>query len=128
MAPPRAQGELTAEAATSRDDLLARLTAKQSELRELQGERPLILPSVDEQAVASVVADWTGVPVGRMVKNEIEAVLKLADTLSQRVIGQRHGLDTIARRIQTARCIRALRRVAGCRVGVSRSRNSATLS
>jgi type VI secretion system protein VasG len=69
----------------------------------LQGERPLILPSVDEQAVASVVADWTGVPVGRMVKNEIEAVLRLADTLSQRVIGQRHGLETIARRIQTSR-------------------------
>jgi type VI secretion system protein VasG len=92
-----------AKAAATRDDLLAQLAAKQRELRELQGERPLILPSVDEQAVASVVADWTGVPVGRMVKNEIEAVLRLADTLSQRVIGQRHGLETIARRIQTSR-------------------------
>jgi type VI secretion system protein VasG len=46
-------------------------------LAELQGETPLILPTVDYQAVASVVADWTGIPVGRMVKNEIEAVLKL---------------------------------------------------
>src|SRR6266851_4137824 len=53
-----------------------------------QDEKPLILPSVDAQAVASVVGDWTGIPVGRMVKNEIETVLKLADTLSQRVIGQ----------------------------------------
>src|SRR5690348_9158437 len=87
----------------TRDELLERLAEKQRELRALQGERPLILPSVDEQAVASVVADWTGVPVGRMVKNEIEAVLKLADTLNARVIGQRHGLDTIARRIQTSR-------------------------
>ena len=57
---------------------------------------------VDEQAVGSVVQDWTGVPVGRMVKNEIETVLKLAETLNQRVIGQRHGLEVIARRIQTS--------------------------
>ena len=75
----------------------------QAKLTALQGESPLILPSVDEQAVASVVQDWTGVPVGRMVKNEIETVLNLADTLNQRVIGQRHGLDIIARRIQTSR-------------------------
>jgi len=50
-----------------------------------------------------VVADWTGIPVGRMVKNEIQAVLTLADNLEKRVIGQRHGLDAIARRIQTSR-------------------------
>jgi type VI secretion system protein VasG len=49
------------------------------------------------------VADWTGIPVGRMVKNEAEAVLKLGDTLNERVIGQRHALDIIARRIQTTR-------------------------
>jgi type VI secretion system protein VasG len=49
------------------------------------------------------VQDWTGVPVGRMVKNEIETVLNLAETLNQRVIGQRHGLDVIAKRIQTSR-------------------------
>ena len=70
---------------------------------ELQGESPLILPTVDEQAVASVVPDWTGIPVGRMVKDEIEAVLHLADTLNQRVIGQKHALEMIARRIQTSR-------------------------
>ena len=70
---------------------------------ELQGEAPLILPSVDEQAVASVVQDWTGVPVGRMVRNEIESVLNLAESLNQRVIGQRHALETIAKRIQTSR-------------------------
>jgi type VI secretion system protein VasG len=69
----------------------------------IQGEDPLIFPSVDEQAVASVVADWTGIPVGRMVKNEIQAVLTLADNLEKRVIGQRHGLEAIAKRIQTSR-------------------------
>ena len=86
-----------------RSALLAELSGLQQKLAELQGDTPLIMPSVDDQAVASVVADWTGIPVGRMVKNEIEAVLRLADTLNERVIGQRHGLEMIARRIQTAR-------------------------
>src|SRR5207302_1355238 len=76
---------------------LAELRQEQARLHELQGDAPLILPSVDEQAVASVVEDWTGVPVGRMVKNEIEAVLNLADTLNGRVIGQQHALELIAR-------------------------------
>ncbi len=86
-----------------RESLLRELIGLQSKLTDLQGDSPLILPTVDEQAVASVVQDWTGVPVGRMVKNEVEAVLKLADTLNQRVIGQKHALDIIARRIQTSR-------------------------
>jgi len=86
-----------------RAQLLAELTDLQSKLTTLQGESPLILPSVDEQAVAAVVQDWTGVPVGRMVKNEVESLLNLADTLNQRVIGQRHALDMIARRIHTSR-------------------------
>jgi len=82
---------------------LQSLRALEAELTELQGESPLIIPCVDEQAVASVLADWTGIPVGRMVKNEIQAVLNLADHLNERVIGQRHGLEAIAKRIQTAR-------------------------
>ena len=99
-----AGGTLDAEKeAPSRATLLAELHTLQAQISAVQGESPLILPSVDEQAVASVVADWTGIPVGRMVKNEVEAVLKLADTLNQRVIGQKHGLEMIARRIQTSR-------------------------
>jgi type VI secretion system protein VasG len=86
-----------------REPLLAELAGLQEQLTALQGDAPLILPTVDEQAVAGVVQDWTGVPVGRMVKNEIEAVLRLADTLNERVIGQKHALDMIARRIQTSR-------------------------
>jgi type VI secretion system protein VasG len=92
--------ELTPE---QRAAVLSELHAAQDELRELQGETPLIMPSVDEQAVSSVVADWTGIPVGRMVKDEIETVLKLAEALNARVIGQRHGLEMIAKRIQTSR-------------------------
>jgi type VI secretion system protein VasG len=98
--PPDKSGQMTPEA---RAAALKELKELQKKLDDLQGESPLILPAVDAQAVASVVADWTGIPVGRMVKNEIAAVLKLADTLEKRVIGQRHALDTIARRIQTSR-------------------------
>ncbi|GAA0358912.1 type VI secretion system ATPase TssH [Bowmanella denitrificans] len=83
--------------------LLQDLKALQNELAQMQGESPLILPTVDEQAVAAVVQDWTGIPVGRMVKDEITTILKLADTLEQRIIGQRHALEMIARRIQTSR-------------------------
>jgi len=97
--------EMTPESAdaASRPELLTELGSLQTQLGALQGESPLILPSVDEQAVASVVQDWTGVPVGRMVKNEIESVLNLAESLNQRVIGQRHALEVIAKRIQTSR-------------------------
>ncbi|HEY2433454.1 MAG TPA: type VI secretion system ATPase TssH [Vicinamibacterales bacterium] len=102
-AAPASAGLAPALAPEQRATLLAELRDLQSQLTTLQGESPLILPSVDEQAVASVVQDWTGVPVGRMVKNEVGSLLHLAETLNQRVIGQRHALDIIARRIQTSR-------------------------
>ena len=86
-----------------RESLLAELRIEQDKLAALQGDAPLIMPSVDAQAVASVVSDWTGIPVGRMVKNELENILRLGETLGQRVIGQQHGLDMIAKRIQTSR-------------------------
>lgn len=86
-----------------RDALLVELRSLQTKLAVFQGEDPLIFPSVDTGSIAAVVADWTGIPVGRMVKNEIEQVLKLADVLERRVIGQRHALDVIARRVQTSR-------------------------
>ncbi|WP_342113461.1 type VI secretion system ATPase TssH [Pseudoduganella sp. OTU4001] len=89
--------------ASARSDVLHQLQQLQQQLAEMQGEIPLIMPTVDGQAVSTVIADWTGIPVGRMLKNEVESVLGLADTLNQRVIGQRHSLDMIARRIQTSR-------------------------
>ncbi|WEE00509.1 type VI secretion system ATPase TssH [Taylorella equigenitalis] len=85
------------------DEVRKELRDVQQKLLEKQGEYPLIFPSVDGNAVASVVADWTGIPVGRMVKNEANSILTLADTLEKRVIGQRHGLETIVKRIQTSR-------------------------
>ena len=83
--------------------LRARLVQLQTELAELQGEQPLMLASVDYQVVASVVADWTGIPVGRMARNEIETVLNLPAILGRRILGQEHALRMIARRIQTSR-------------------------
>jgi type VI secretion system protein VasG len=92
--------ELTEE---ERNQFLENLRDLQSKLSELQGETPLILPCVDEQAVASVVGDWTGIPVGRMVRNEIQAILNLSETLEKRVIGQSHALGAIAKRVKTSR-------------------------
>jgi type VI secretion system protein VasG len=86
-----------------RADTLAELQAVQAELTALQGETPLILPTVDYQAVAAVVGDWTGIPVGRMAANEIETILNLPKLLAQRVIGQDHAMEMISKRIQTSR-------------------------
>jgi type VI secretion system protein VasG len=90
-------------AAAPAADLLSRLNACQTRLAQLQGEHPLILTGVDAQAVAAVVGDWTGIPVGRMVKDEIETVLGLGETLARRIIGQDHALRMIVNRVQTAR-------------------------
>jgi type VI secretion system protein VasG len=95
-----AQPPLTTE---QRATKLARLAQVQSALSALQGETPLIFPTVDQQAVASIVADWTGIPVGRMAANEIETILNIASHLGQRVIGQDHAMEMIAKRIQTSR-------------------------
>ncbi|WP_175942324.1 type VI secretion system ATPase TssH [Burkholderia pyrrocinia] len=90
-------------AAVTRADIQAHLATAQQALADVQGDTPLVLPAVDTHAVAAVVADWTGIPLGRMVRDETQAVLKLADTLGERVVGQRHAVELIAQRIQTAR-------------------------
>ncbi len=92
-----------ATASPDRAKLLAELHEIQGKLAALQGEDPLILPTVDQQAVATVVQDWTGIPVGRMVKDEIQNVLNLATILSRRVVGQDHAMKMIAKRIETSR-------------------------
>ena len=84
--------------AARREDL-ARLTA---ELQALQQASPMVPLQVDGHVVAEIVAAWTGIPLGRMVKDEIDTVLTLSDMLAQRVIGQDHALDAIAQRVRTA--------------------------
>ena len=72
-------------------------------LRAMQGEEPLVHPVVDAQAVAEVVATWTGIPLGRMVSDEIRTVLTLKERLEERVVGQPHALGAIAQAIRTNR-------------------------
>ena len=79
------------------------LAGKQAELSALQGERPLVPLQVDGHVVAEIVASWTGIPLGKMVKDEIKTVRNLQDSLQQRVIGQDHALAAIAQRVRTAR-------------------------
>ena len=97
---PHAEQPLTAE---ERAEASATLQERLAALSGLQGESPLILPSVDRQAVAAVVQDWTGIPVGRMVADQIQTVLGLDSQLGERVVGQDHAMRMIARRIQTSR-------------------------
>ncbi|WP_374436389.1 type VI secretion system ATPase TssH [Inhella sp.] len=100
----RAQAAKGSDAAEAEADALrAELMQVQGELRGLQTDSALVLPVVDDLAVASVVQDWTGIPLGKMVGDEVKNVLRLADTLNERVIGQKHGLEMIAKRIQTSR-------------------------
>jgi len=79
------------------------LAALEDELQTLQGEEPLMRVCVDTQTVSEVISAWTGIPVGKMVKDEIASVLDLPSNLGQRVIGQLHALETIAQRIITSR-------------------------
>ena len=98
--PPEGSSPLTAE---ERAALTTELRARNAELTAMQGDTPLILPIVDAMAVGSVVGDWTGIPVGRMLKDELQTVIDLAALLAKRVIGQDHAMEMIAKRIQTAR-------------------------
>ncbi|MGO4776959.1 type VI secretion system ATPase TssH, partial [Lysobacter sp. 2RAB21] len=89
--------------AAVRATAVAELDALRTELRGLQGEAPMVLPVVDATAVAQIIAGWTGIPVGRMVADEIQTVLNLREHLEQRVIGQGHALEAIAQRVRTSR-------------------------
>jgi type VI secretion system protein VasG len=73
------------------------------ELRAVQGESPLVPLQVDGHVVAGIVAGWTGIPLGKMVKDEIRTVLNLKDLLEQRVLGQPHAIEAVAQRVRTAR-------------------------
>jgi len=84
-------------------DELAQLKQAESELLELQGDSPLLHPQVDSQAIAETVSNWTGIPVGRMVSNEIQTVLHLKERMEESIVGQSHALDVIAQSVRTSR-------------------------
>jgi type VI secretion system protein VasG len=81
----------------------AELAKLNQELREAQGETPLMQPVVTSQSIAEVISGWTGIPVGKMLADEINMVLQLKDRLALRVIGQDHALEAVSQRIQTSR-------------------------
>ncbi|WP_406868573.1 type VI secretion system ATPase TssH [Paraburkholderia fungorum] len=86
------------KAQQARDTLATRV----AELHALQGGQPMVPLQVDGHVVAEIVASWTGIPLGRMIKDEIQTVLNLQRLLAARVIGQDHALDAIAQRVRTA--------------------------
>lgn len=92
-----------AEPAIDVELLKTELKAANDELKVVQGENPLMQPVVNGQTVAEVISGWTGIPIGKMVADEINAVLNLAATLQERVLGQNHALEAIAQRIRTSR-------------------------
>jgi type VI secretion system protein VasG len=90
-------------------DLVQRIRAAtdartlREELKAAQGETPLVPLQVDGNVVAGIVAGWTGIPLGRMVRDEIRTVLELKDLLEERVLGQPHAIEAVAQRVRTAR-------------------------
>jgi type VI secretion system protein VasG len=93
----------TATAAPDPATLRAELAALNSELEAVQGEHPLIRVCVDATIIGEVISGWTGIPVGKMLRDELGTVLALERHLGARVIGQSHALEYISRRIRTSR-------------------------
>ncbi len=88
------------EGGESSSDEVADLMTK---LRTLQGESPMVPVQVDGHVVAEIVAGWTGIPLGKMVKDEIRTVLGLKELLEERVLGQSHAIQAIVQRVRTSR-------------------------
>lgn len=95
--------ERTGDGKTLKKQQQKALNKALAELDTLQDEHPLVPIQVDGRSVAAIVASWTGIPLGRMVTDDIRTVRTLAEQLQQRVIGQDHALDAIAQRVRTAR-------------------------
>lgn len=105
VARPKARKSTRARATTAsaaNSPKLAELDLLLAELRALQGESPMVPLQVDGSVVAEIVSAWTGVPLGRMVKDEIRVVTSLPPLLGERVIGQDHALEAVAQRVRTA--------------------------
>jgi len=92
-----------AEQRDGRDDLRGDLNTLSDDLRALQGDAPLVRVFVDASLIGDVISGWTGIPVGKMMSDELQITLKLEHHLGARVIGQGHALELIARRIRTSK-------------------------
>lgn len=96
-------------------DVLSELETLQQQLQTLQQCAPLVQPEVNADTIARVVADWTGIPVGRMLKNNLTDLLEFEQTLSQRIIGQDAAIHAIG---QSIRCSKAGLRESQAPIGV----------
>ena len=108
-AEPAADAEIEAAAPAKPEEVLdeselrRKIDECMTKLREVQGEEPLVHPQVDEPAVAAVLADWTGIPVGKLVADEIAATLEMEDRLRSRVVGQDHALKVVAEKLRASK-------------------------
>lgn len=91
------------EAPIDEDKVRKDINEAMESLEELQDETPLVHPHVDSNAVAAVVSDWTGIPVGNMVKDAITAALGMEDLLRERVVGQDHAISIIAEKLRLSK-------------------------
>jgi type VI secretion system protein VasG len=105
MAGPQAAQDANGNGSGSGDAaaLRADLATRNQRLEQVQGETPLIRVCVDAGIVGEVISAWTGIPVGKMQRDETGTVLKLEDHLGRRLIGQAHALALISKRIRTSR-------------------------
>lgn len=101
--PPAPAPEVSENIPSSADEIRSEMLAEMAKLESGNPDDRMVYSHVDEQAVASIISDWTGIPAGRMMADELERILKLADHLKERVVGQDHGLKMIAKRIETSR-------------------------
>ena len=101
--PPQPAAEGVPAVSAPVDGQRAELDRLNAELEALQGDEPLIRVCVDAQIVSEVIAAWTGIPVGKMLKDEVSTVLEMPKLLGQRVIGQDHALEMISQRILASR-------------------------
>jgi type VI secretion system protein VasG len=79
------------------------IAAVRAELSQVQGEQPLVHALVDGGTIGEVISGWTGIPLGKMLRDEIETVQRLPALLGERVLGQDHALAEIGKRIKISR-------------------------
>ncbi|RMM87034.1 ATP-dependent Clp protease ATP-binding subunit [Pseudomonas savastanoi pv. glycinea] len=79
------------------------IAAVRAELASVQGEQPLVHALVDGGTIGEVISGWTGIPLGKMLRDEIDTVQSLPALLGERVLGQDHALEEIGKRIKISR-------------------------
>jgi type VI secretion system protein VasG len=85
------------------NDVLQELDAALKKLEEIQGESPMVFPHVSGSVCGQVISDWTGIPVGSMVKDEALTLLELEQRLGERIVGQDDALAALASTIRSSK-------------------------